>query len=306
MKLSRRKFVALSAAASVTPSLFGSGEAPTGKLRLVFYTDLHTRVEWETPKAVLRCADMINERAPDLVVAGGDLITDGFQSAPGGVDARWDAYMAMHHRIKAPLLTCVGNHDLVGAQPDDGTPAAENARAEFLERTGLARSYGVHEFGDYRIFLLDSMQVLLPDEGRYEGRIHGEQLAWLEKELSNTPKDQPLIVVSHMPWLSSMFAAVRGNGQVSPTGRLVQNNKELIRMFLDHNLRLVLQGHLHVYERLLWRGTTYITGGAVCGRWWRGDYHGTAPGFVELELTPDQITSRYVEIPWDVKRPVDQ
>ena len=115
--------------------------------------------------------------------------------------------------------------------------------------------------------------------------------------------EMPLIVVCHMPWLSSLFAAAHGNDKQPPEGRLVQNNKALIRLFHGRNLRLVLQGHLHVYERLEWRGVTYITGGAVCGRWWRGSYHGTPPGFVELELHPDRIDACYRELPWDVRRP---
>ena len=84
-------------------------------LRFVFMTDLHARTEWETPAALARAAAAINEEGPYLVVVGGDLITDGFQSSAASVEPRWDAYLAMQKLIAAPVWAAIGNHDLVAA-----------------------------------------------------------------------------------------------------------------------------------------------------------------------------------------------
>ena len=81
------------------------------------------------------------------------------------------------------------------------------------------------------------------------------------------------------------------------------NNREVLERFRDHNLVLVLQGHAHVKELLRWRETTFITGGAICARWWRGPYYGTKEGFCVVELGPDGIEWEYVDYGWQARRP---
>ena len=112
-----------------------------GSMRMVFYTDVHARTEWDTPDAMALAANAINARKSDMVISGGDLITDGFQSSYHKVASRWDAYMKMHRAIKADIYLARGNHDLVAAIPEDGTPAADNPRAVYIDRMGLERTY---------------------------------------------------------------------------------------------------------------------------------------------------------------------
>ena len=70
------------------------------ELSLVFFSDVHARTEWGTPEAMARAAVAINAQQADLIIAGGDLITDGFQSSAASVESRWDAYMAMHNALE--------------------------------------------------------------------------------------------------------------------------------------------------------------------------------------------------------------
>ena len=109
--LTRREFVAGMAASSLwwvscgsIPSLTRGSQR--GTLRLIFYTDVHARTEWETPLALARATEAINAGKPDLVLAGGDLITGGFQSSSETVAPRWDAYLKMHEGVEADLLPC--------------------------------------------------------------------------------------------------------------------------------------------------------------------------------------------------------
>jgi 3',5'-cyclic AMP phosphodiesterase CpdA len=108
---------------------------------LTFYTDVHARTEWNTPEAMALAADVINAQSGDIVITGGDLITDGFQSSVAKVELRWDAYMKMHQAIKAEVYPAMGNHDLVAAMPTEGTSAADNPREVYLDRMGLERTY---------------------------------------------------------------------------------------------------------------------------------------------------------------------
>jgi hypothetical protein len=55
---------------------------------LTFYTDVHARTEWNTPGTMALAADVINAQSGDIVITGGDLITDGFQSSVAKVELR--------------------------------------------------------------------------------------------------------------------------------------------------------------------------------------------------------------------------
>ena len=42
-----------------------------GSLKLAFFTDVHTRLEWDTPAALMLAAESINARKPDFIIGGG-------------------------------------------------------------------------------------------------------------------------------------------------------------------------------------------------------------------------------------------
>jgi hypothetical protein len=141
------------------------------------------------------------------------------------------------------------------------------------------------------------------DALKYRGYIDEAQLAWLRGELVRVRPETPIVLVTHVPLLTSFFQATAGHEQAAPRNRVVVNNREVLDCFAKHRLHLVLQGHLHVNEMLRWRGTTFITGGAVSGGWWRGPWHGTDAGFGVLTLRPDRVDWQYKEIGWVPRRP---
>jgi 3',5'-cyclic AMP phosphodiesterase CpdA len=306
---SRRHFIRLAgfagAAAALgfpTRSSWSVDGAARTSLRLGFFTDVHARTEWQTPQAMALAAAALNARTPDLVIAGGDLITDGFQSGASSVAPRWDAYLKMHRAVEAPVEPVLGNHDMVAARPEDGTEPSADPRAEFRRRLGVDRTWRSFEAAGTRFFLLDSIQVS-DDDLKYHGRISGRQLAWLADELGRIDTDTPIVLATHIPLLTAMYQATEGATFAAPANRVTVNNREVLELFANHNLLLVLQGHLHVNEMLRWRGTTFVTGGAVCGKWWRGSWHGTPEGFGIATLRPDRIDWQYHTYGWEARRP---
>jgi 3',5'-cyclic AMP phosphodiesterase CpdA len=306
---SRRRFLrlaGLAGAASVVDLPARAAWAARGRpgvgLRLAFFTDVHARTEWDTPVAMARAARAIAAEKADLVIAGGDLITDGFQSAAATVAPRWRAYLEMQRAIGGPVEPVLGNHDLVAARPEDGSPASADPRAVFRSNLGVERTWRVVDGGGVRLFVLDSVEVTT-DELKYHGRVSAEQLAWLGAELGRTAGDTPLVVATHLPLLTGFYQATEGAAEPAPANRVVVNNREVLELFAGHNLVLVLQGHLHVNELLRWRDTTFITGGAVCGKWWRGSWHGTAEGYGVATLRPDRVEWDYRTYGWQSRRP---
>ena len=313
IQIGKRSFLKYSLAGTVlsmVPGLSTAVWAATGsskgKIRIVFYTDVHARTEWQTPNAVHKAADMINEKKGDLVFGGGDLITDGLDANPDEIvdkiAPRWDVYMTMHNAIKGEHHTVIGNHDLVGALPKDGSPAVVDPRSHFKNRLGLSRTFYTFEALGYRFMLIDSIRVST-DEYKYHGWVSKEQQQWIIEELSHIPRATPIIVVLHIPLLTAFYNATKGATFAARPNRVVVNNVEVLKLFRQHNLVLVLQGHLHISELLRWQNTTFITGGAVCGKWWRGPFHGTEEGFNVITLHPDRIDWEYVDYGWEAQRP---
>ena len=282
----------------VRPAL-GSGK---GSVCLVFYTDVHARTEWETPAAMARAAYLINAQNADLVIAGGDLITEGFESSAPEAAPRWDAYMKMHHAIKGDLFPVIGNNDLVAAIPKEGTPAAKDPKAIYRAKMGLDRTYYSFDTVGYHFVMLDSVQVT-GDRYRFRGMIWPEELEWLKQDLSKVPRSTPIVLAMHIPILSAFFSATGGATSAAERNRVVVNNREVLKIIKDHNVILVLQGHLHAKEFLIWRDTTFIVGGAICGKWWRGPWHGTEEGFNVITLTGNHVDWEYIDYGWNARRP---
>jgi hypothetical protein len=68
----------------------------------------------------------------------------------------------------------------------------------------------------------------------------------------------------------------------------------------------VLQGHTHIDELIRWRGISFITGGAVCAKWWRGPWYGTEEGFGVVDLSGRHADWEYIDYGWEARRPSDQ
>jgi 3',5'-cyclic AMP phosphodiesterase CpdA len=226
------------------------------------------------------------------VIAGGDLITEGFESDPATAARHWQVYLEMHQAIKAPVEPVVGNHDLVAARPVRGEPGPDPRRV-FRHHFGLSRTYRSFDANGYHIILLDSIEITPKGEPPYIGRVDDEQLQWLRTDLEQVDPGQPIIVVSHMPLLTAFYQATAGATTAAPVDRVVVNSRQVLQLFESHNLVLVLQGHLHVNELLRWQSTTFITGGALCGGWWSGPWHGTTAGFGVVTLRRHQVDWQY-------------
>jgi 3',5'-cyclic AMP phosphodiesterase CpdA len=306
---SRRRFVRLAGLAGTAAvcglprrGSWAAQGSRSDSLRLVFYTDVHARTEWETPRAMAAAAAAINRERPDLVIAGGDLITDGFQSAAATVEPRWRVYLEMQREIRSRVEPVVGNHDLVAARPEDGSEPSADPRGAFRSKLGVDRTWRSFDAAGYRFFLLDSIDVS-DDDLKYHGRISADQLSWLRAELASTDPATPVVVATHIPLITAMYQVIEGVGFVPKANRVVVNNHEVLELFAGHNLMLVLQGHLHVDELIRWRKTAFITGGAVCGKWWRGSWYGTSEGFGVATLRPDRVDWEYRTYGWQAKRP---
>lgn len=279
--------------------------APAETLKVVFFTDVHARVEWGTPDALALAAAAITAERADVVIGGGDLITDGWTSSAAQAAPRWEAYWAMHAAIRPAPVCAVGNHDLVGVEPTDGSAPAADPRAEVRARLGVEQTYRSLDRAGYHFILLDAIEPT-SDELKYVGRVGPEQMRWLKADLARVARGTPIVVATHVPLVTEFYERTVGPGAVVPPNRGVVNHAEVLAAFEGHRLLAVLQGHLHVNEVLRRGETTFITGGAVSGKWWRGAWHGTPEGYGVLRLHPDRVEWEYRTYGWTARRPDGQ
>ena len=305
----RHRLILLALGAAALALLLGlrpeTAPTPPRPLKVVFFTDIHTRTEWDTPKALAQAAAAINAQQADVVLCGGDMITDGYDSSPAMAAPRWQVYRAMHEAIRPEPVSVVGNHDLVGVDPADGSPPVADPRAEVRTWMNMPQTYRSFDQGGFHFILLDSIE-LTSDELKYRGFIGPEQMDWLRADLAQVAADTPIVLVTHIPLLTGFYQMTGGIAEPVPANRGVVNNREVLAAFENHRLLAVLQGHLHVNELLRWRETTFITGGAVCGKWWRGAWHDTPEGFGVLLLYPDRVEWEYHTYGWEARRPAGQ
>lgn len=187
------------------------------------------------PTSVTIAEGLANENA-DLLLHGGDI---QYQSNP--LDT-WNGYFlhfgeAMRH---APMHYCIGNHEYEDLEEID----AIYGRLLGLQGDGTDVGYHAFTWGGWRFVLLNSEVAFGVD---------GEQMQWLERELSETDADPSrfgAIVAFHRPYFT--FGRSRPNLAV----------RDAVHAILArHDVALVLTGHNHCYERFEVDGITYIVDG---------------------------------------------
>ena len=266
----------------------------------VFMTDIHIQPERNAIEGFKKAIDKVNEMNPDFVLTGGDLIMDALATGYDRADSLYNIYKENVKLINAPVYNTIGNHEVFGWYEKSGVDRnhPEFGKSMYLKRIG--KTYYSFTFKNIKIFVLDSIEET-PEKGRYYGFINKEQIEWLKDELSKTDTSMILIVSSHIPLLTSFSQVRNGAMAANERGLVVENSKQVLDLFKGHNLRLVLQGHLHFFEDInIQNKIRFITGGAVSARWWTGQNEGLEEGFVLVKIKDGEIKAEYIDYGWNV------
>jgi hypothetical protein len=135
-----------------------------------------------------------------------------------------------------PLVTCIGNHEVVGGY------AQARAKAPFFYALfdGLFRDTGFAslDFGDY-------LSLILLDTG-HTTPISGAQGVWLEKVLKARTDHPNVLAVNHVPAYPS-FRRFEGENGKEGTGE--PNRKHWVPLFEKYRVPVVLEHHDHTFKR---------------------------------------------------------
>jgi len=266
-----------------------------------FLTDIHLKPELRATEGFQMAIDNVNAIKPDFVITGGDLIDDALNASPERADSLYDLYVEMVKGFNMPVYNTMGNHEIYGynAGPKVDPEYPEYGEKMFENRIG--ERYYAFDHKGWHFMILDGIEKREGDGGGYMGKVDDIQLGWIKEDLEKLDSNTPIVLVTHIP-LVSIFPQIK-NGPLYAENQstLVTNQMQVLALFRQMNLKLVLQGHLHGVEDLNLMGKVrFITGGAVCGLWWRTPDDGAfQEGFVEVRITGDDFTWEYVDFGWE-------
>ncbi len=208
-------------------------------------------------------------------VAAGDIMFDHLDLFP-----EWERAV---QRMGIPFHQVIGNHDL-----DFEARTTEGASATFRRHFGP--THYSFDVGAVHYVVLNN--VFWHGAG-YLGYVDGRQLAWLAADLATVERGAPVVVIQHIPALSSFDA--RTTGAKRPGAANSTMNREAIYRLLEPYRGYIVSGHQHELEHLGEGGATHVVSGAVCGGWWSGPicYDGTPNGYLLLDADDAAISWRY-------------
>ncbi|MEJ5302627.1 MAG: hypothetical protein HPY80_03805 [Bacteroidales bacterium] len=258
------------------------------RVRFVFMTDIHIQpgVEPEVEKALDKAASL----HPDFIITGGDLIMDALEVPKEKADSLFILYKKTMGHTSIPVYNTPGNHDIWGWGLKNANTQDPDFGYKMFEKY-LGPTHKVFSHNGTYFLLLPS--IIYDPKSAYVGGFSDETLNWVEKSLESIPKDAPLVLVSHIPLITAETQWEEGG--LAPNHPMVATKKsaKLLHLLKNHNLRFILQGHLHILEKIEIFNVQIITAGSVSGKWWKGDYKGTPRGFLLVEMNGNSISSEY-------------
>ncbi len=304
IQISRRELItggALAAGAALLPISESANASAPASFSFVHLTDMHIQPELGATVGVHKAFDAIRalKDKPAFGLVGGDLVMDASMVPRPRADLVYDLWRKEAEHLNLPLHYSVGNHDIYGLNVD-GKPATTDpdyGKGLWKKRTGVDRTYSTFDHAGWRFIILDSAGIT-PDY-RWEGNLDAEQLTWLDNLLRNTPTKMPIAVLTHYPICTAITQYIVGTTAAPTPGDIVKNGKVFREMIQKHNVKAVFQGHTHIVEEINYLGVRYITGGAICGNWWKGPRLGVHPeGFVVVHVSGNDFTWNYVPYGW--------
>lgn len=266
----------------------------------VFMTDIHITYENNAVNGFSKALKLACDQEPAFILTGGDLIADALEQPFNKADMFYKLYDSITTRIEIPIHNTMGNHEIFGWL-NESTDSTHKEYGKKMFQNRIGKSYYSFMHNGWRFIILDSVEELEKEMGYY-GNIGSEQIEWLKTELAKTDKNTPIIISTHIPFFTLWTQLTQGSTFPNPANDVILNSKEIFELFNGYNLKLILQGHLHIFEDLYIYNTRFITGGAVSAAWWNGPNEGTEEGFVKIDISNKELLSiKYIDYNWDAE-----
>ena len=276
ININRRSFLG----ASLLAGAQTTQAAATGKFKFLHLTDTHIQPELHAADGCRMCFDKARKTAADFTLIGGDLVFDAAQQKHERAKSLYGMYGEAIKRLEMPVHAALGNHDVFGTHPSSGVDRSDPGFGKKMFEDKIGPRYQSFDHKGIHFVILDSIE-LKPD-GSFVGGVDTDQINWLKADLAKTGRATPVVVTTHVPLVTAANQIL--NSGDNWRGLAVRNAREVLDVLWQSNVKMVLQGHTHIVENVDYNGCQFITGGAVCGNWWKGKrlFHPEGYGVVEV------------------------
>jgi 3',5'-cyclic-AMP phosphodiesterase len=291
MSISRRSFLTACAAGAIGAVVVPDESAAADSFSFAHFTDVHIQPELHADAGSRKCIARINSLKPDFAICGGDLVYDACAVTMPRAGQVFDLYAETVKRLDMPVHTIIGNHDVYGISTNGGVAPTDPQYGKRMFEDRIGPLYSSFDYKGWHFVLLDSIRNGIPGK-EFIGYVDDEQIAWLRNDLARMKRGAKLIVVTHIPLVSSVLQLVPDPWKTAEI-YLVTNAQQVLNVLWPYRPRLVLQGHTHIRETVIYNGCQFVTSGAVCGNWWKGPRDGHPEGFGVLSVRGDLVQWRY-------------
>lgn len=275
--------------------------------RFAFLTDLHLMKDGDLRSAegiatCLAAVEKLDPR-PDFILVGGDLVNLARDLTVAEAERRLDFFIKIwNDHTSLPAHWTFGNHDLVGTSNPLVSPGEKHyGKALFQDRFQLSKLYYSFNHKGWHFIVLDD---IAPQPDRtYVGKLFDDELLFLKADL-DAHRNTPTIICTHIPVMSlyptGLLLAHSSEPQYHlPKNLVCTNANDLLQDLPRHNVRAILSGHLHHFERIEMNGVQIINSGAVCGSYWKGPMLDCPEGFGVVDLgAKDTVAFDYQNYGW--------
>lgn len=266
----------------------------------VFMTDIHLTDGRNAVNGLKQALKTASELNPDFIITGGDLIMDALGQRYTLADSLYNLYIETMKELRIPLYNTLGNHEIYGIYSRSGADSLNPEYGEKMFESRIGKSYYAFDHKGWKFFILNSVEDTRHDS--YIGLIDNGQIEWIKEELNKTDPRTPIIISTHIPFITAKTQMYQGTTVANDSSEVIYNGKEVLALFSKYNLKLVLQGHLHMVEDIFIGGIHFVTGGAVSAGWWKGPNQGTEEGFMLVSADKNEVSCKYIDYGWEADK----
>lgn len=266
------------------------------EFRFVFMTDIHVQPERKAAEGFRQAIDSVNKLNPDFVITGGDLVMDALGEGYERADQLYNLYTDCLQGFTMPVYNTMGNHEIFGIYKESGIDKTHKEYGELMYEKRLGKRYYSFDHKGWHFMILDGIEDT--GESSYIGQVDSLQIDWIKADLKEISRTTPIVISIHIPFITSYMQILYGSMEPNDESLVITNSKDVLDLFKEHSLKLVLQGHLHFVEDIFVRETHFITGGAVSSKWWQGKEHGMEEGFMVIDVKGNEFDWKYFDYGW--------
>ena len=222
----------------------------------VFLPDIHLNPDSLVERNFDNLTSSVNKLKPDFIITGGDMIYTAKNLDDRKAAALFGFMDRKFRDFRMPVYYTMGNHETVGILEESGMDISHPMWGKGMYEKLYGKRYYSFTYDGWKFFILDGIKVL-EKERNYTQGVDSLQVEWIKDELMSTGESTPLVISIHTP-LVNPHAIENSQNQL-----LSDRTESILALFKEHNLKMVLEGHTHLYMNLLFEGIHYISGGSA-------------------------------------------